>query len=263
MPESAPSPAAVGLGGVSGASGVRYQFVDCRWELARPGRGRDLYLAGHVPGASFLDVDEDLSDLSVPAAGRHPLPSAERFAAAASRAGIGRGVLVVAYDDGTGGAARLWWLLRHMGHDDVAVLEGGIGVWNGPLRAGPERVEPRRFEAQPRKDDTIDADELQRRLGEPGVVVLDARAPERYRGEVEPIDPIAGRIPGARNVPYTEATEIPPDILAAGEIVVYCGSGVTACVDLLALARAGRPDAKLYPGSWSDWARRGLPAERD
>ena len=243
---------------------MRYQFVDCRWEIGRPGRGRELYLAGHIPGASFLDVDEDLSDLSVPNAGRHPLPSPERFAAAASRAGIGAGVFAVAYDDGaSGGAARLWWLLRHAGHEDVAVLDGGLAVWSGPLRAGAERIEPRRFEARPRDDDTIGAEELHRRLGEPGLVVLDARVPERFRGETEPIDPIAGRIPGARNLPYTQATPVPPDVLAADEIVVYCGSGVTACVDLLALARAGRTDAKLYPGSWSDWSRRGLPAERD
>jgi thiosulfate/3-mercaptopyruvate sulfurtransferase len=239
-----------------------YQFVDCRWQLGRPGRGRELYEAEHIPGASFLDVDDDLSDLSVPDAGRHPLPSAERFAAAASRAGIRAGVLVVAYDDGTGGAARLWWLLRHFGHDHVAVLEGGLDVWNGPLRAGPEPIEPRRFEPRPAGGDTISAEDLHRRLGEPGLVVVDARAPERYRGEVEPIDPVAGRIPGARNLPFTAATQLPSDVLAAEEIVVYCGSGVTACVDLLRLARAGRPDAKLYPGSWSDWAARGLPAER-
>ncbi|MFN2467376.1 MAG: sulfurtransferase [Gaiellaceae bacterium] len=242
---------------------MRYRFVDCRFELGRPERGRELYLEAHVPGAAFLDVDADLADLSVPNAGRHPLPAAERFATAASRAGIGAGIFVVAYDQGmTGGAARLWWLLRHFGHDDVAVLRGGISAWAGPLRSGAEEIEPAPFEPSPRPGDTIDADELAARLGEPGLLVLDARARERYRGEVEPIDPVAGHIPGARNLPFADAFPPPDDLLAAEEVVVYCGSGVTACVDLLALAEAGRPDAKLYPGSWSDWSTRGLPVER-
>ncbi len=241
---------------------MRYQFVDCRYELGRPERGRELYLAGHIPGASFLDLDEDLSDLSVPDAGRHPLPSAERFAAAASRAGIGPGVFVVAYDQGmTGGAARLWWLLRHFGHEDVAVLAGGIGAWKGPLRSGEEKVEPAEFVPRPREGDTIEADELLERIQHPRVLVLDARLPERYRGELEPLDPVAGHIPGARNLPYTDAFPPPEHMLHAEEIVVYCGSGVTACVDLLALHEAGRDDARLYPGSWSEWSTRGLPVE--
>jgi thiosulfate/3-mercaptopyruvate sulfurtransferase len=221
--------------------------------------GRESYLREHIPGASFLGIDE-LSDLSAQGRGRHPLPSAEAFAAAASRADIGEGVFVVAYDHGgAGGAARLWWLLRHFGHEDVAVLRGGFESWLGPVRGGEEEIEPAEFVPRPRAGDTIDAEELAARLGEPRLVVVDARAPERYRGEVEPIDPVAGRIPGAVNWPY--GTELPPEIAEAEEIVVYCGSGVTACVDLLALARAGRPDAKLYPGSWSDWCARGLPSE--
>jgi thiosulfate/3-mercaptopyruvate sulfurtransferase len=224
--------------------------------------GREAYLQAHVPGASFLGIDE-LSDLSVAGQGRHPLPSAEAFAAAASRAGIGEGDFVVAYDHGgAGGAARLWWLLRHFGHDDAAELRGGFESWLGPVRGGEEEIEPEVFVPRPRSGDTIGAEELSARLGEPGLVVVDARVPERYRGEVEPIDPVAGRIPGAVNWPYPEAANVPPELLDAEEIVVYCGSGVTACVDLLALARAGRPDAKLYPGSWSDWCRRGLPAHR-
>jgi thiosulfate/3-mercaptopyruvate sulfurtransferase len=240
---------------------VRYQFVDCRYELGKPGRGRELYLDGHIPGASFLDVETELSDPAVANAGRHPLPATERFADAASCAGIS-GVLVVAYDQGmTGGAARLWWLLRHFGHDDVAVLDGGVAAWRGPLARGPEEIDPEPFAPRPRRGDTIDAHELERRLGEHGLAVVDARAPERYRGEVEPIDPVAGHIPGAVNVPY-EAADLPPEVLAAREIVVYCGSGVTACVDLLALDAAGRRDARLYPGSWSDWSTRGLPVER-
>src|ERR671935_1999859 len=119
----------------------KYKFVDCRWDLGDSSRGRELYREGHIPGASFLDVDDDLSDRSIPKAGRHPLPSAERFAAAAGRAGIGAGVFVVAYGS-MGGAERLWWLLRHFGHDDCAVLLGGIEAWSGDLHAGEEQVEP-------------------------------------------------------------------------------------------------------------------------
>jgi thiosulfate/3-mercaptopyruvate sulfurtransferase len=241
---------------------VRYQFVDCRWELSKPGRGRELYLEGHIPGASFLDVDDDLSDLSIPNAGRHPLPGAEPFAESASRAGIGSGVFVVVYDDGmSGGAARLWWLLRHFGHANAAVLDGGIGVWRGPLTTGGERVEPLRFEPHERQDDTIDAGELLARLGDESLLVLDARSEARYRGEPNPIDTAYGHIPGARSWPFTDGAELPDGVLDADEIVVYCGSGVTSCVDLLRLAEAGRPDAKLYPGSWSDWTARGLPIE--
>ncbi len=230
---------------------MRYQFVDCRWKLGEPGRGRELYLAGHIPGASFLDVERDLS--SPPgAAGRHPLPSEEQFAAAAGRAGIGDDIFVVAYGS-MGGAERLWWLLRHFGHDDCAVLD--LAGWLGPLRAGEEDVAAVEFTARPRTGDTIEAGELQTRLNE--LVLLDARVPERYRGDVEPIDPVAGHIPGARNAPWNEPLpEIPP-----GEVVVYCGSGITAAVLVHRLALAGR-DAKLYPGSWSEWSGLGLPAER-
>jgi thiosulfate/3-mercaptopyruvate sulfurtransferase len=242
---------------------VRYRFVDCGYALDRVEAGREAYLEAHVPGASFLGIDE-LSDLSVEGGGRHPLPSAETFAATASRAGIGAGIFVVAYDHGAaGGAPRLWWLLRHFGHEEVAVLRGGLESWLGPLRGGEEEIEPARFVPRERGGDTIDAEELAGRLGERGLVVVDARVPERFRGEVEPIDPVAGRIPGAVNWPYTAADDVPRALLEADELVVYCGSGITACVDVLALARAGRPDTKLYPGSWSDWCARGLPAERD
>jgi thiosulfate/3-mercaptopyruvate sulfurtransferase len=235
---------------------VRYQFVDCRWELGRPERGRELYAAGHVPGASFLDVDADLSDLSVRAAGRHPLPSAERFAAAASRAGIGAGVFVVAYGNG-GGPERLWWLLRHFGHDDCAVVLGGIDAWGGRLWTREEAIEPADFAPRVREGDTVGADELAARLDDPGLVLVDARAPERWRGEPNPIDDVPGRIPGALNAPWSE----PVPELPEGEVVAYCGSGVTACVVLHRLALLGR-EGKLYPGSWSDWSARGLPRER-
>ena len=228
-----------------------YQFVDCRWELGKPGRGRELYLQGHVPGAAFLDVERDLSAPPGPR-GRHPLPSEEQFVAAAGRAGIGDGVFVVAYGS-MGGAERLWWLLRHFGHDDCAVLD--LAGWLGPLWEGEEDVEPAEFTARPRSGDTIEAGELQARLDE--LVLLDARVPERYRGDTEPIDPVAGHIPGARNAPWNEPLpEIPP-----GEVVAYCGSGITAAVLVHRLALAGR-DAKLYPGSWSEWSGLGLPAER-
>ena len=235
---------------------MRFQFVDCRWELNVPGRGRELYLEAHVPGASYLDVDEDLSDLSVPDAGRHPLPSAERFAAAASRAGIGAGVFVVAYGS-LGGAERLWWLLRHFGHDDCAVLVGGIGAWAGPLRGGEEEVEAAVFEPRERDGDTIGAEALVRRLADRSLVLVDARSAARWRGEPNPIDDPPGRIPGALSAPWAEPQPELPD----GELVAYCGSGVTSCVTLHRAFLAGR-DGLLYPGSWSDWSKRGLPLER-
>lgn len=235
---------------------MRYRVVDCRWELGRPGRGRELYLEGHVPGASFLDVETELSDLSVPDAGRHPLPSAERFAAAASAAGIGDGVFVVAYGS-MGGAERLWWLLRHFGHDDCAVLLGGIDAWGGMLRGGEETVEPAAFVPRERDGDTIEAGELARRLADPALALVDARPLSRWRGEPNPIDDPPGRIPGAVSAPWAEPLpDLPP-----GELVAYCGSGVTACVVLHRAWLAGR-EGRLYPGSWSEWSQRGLPLER-
>jgi thiosulfate/3-mercaptopyruvate sulfurtransferase len=235
---------------------VRYQFVDCRWELGVPGRGRELYRAGHIPGASFLDVEDDLSDLSVPDEGRHPLPSAERFAEAASRAGIGPGVHVVSYGT-SGGAERLWWLLRHFGHDDCAVLLGGIDAWGGQLAQGDEEVEPAGFVTRERSGDTIDADALARRLADPALVLVDARIPSRWRGEPNPVDDPPGRIPGATNAPWNEPQpELPP-----GGLVAYCGSGITATVVLHRAWLRGR-DGVLYPGSWSDWSKRRLPIEK-
>ena len=233
---------------------MRYQFVDCRFVLGEPGRGREQYLAGHVPGASFLDVDEDLSDLSVEGQGRHPLPSAERFAAAAGRAGIGEGIYVVAYGS-MGGAERLWWLLRHYGHDDCAVLVGGVEAWGGPLSTGDEPVEPATFVSRERSGDTIDGPEVAERRNE--LVLVDARVPSRWRGEENPIDKVPGRIPGALNAPWNGPLPALPD----GELVAYCGSGVTASVTLHRLWLAGRKGT-LYPGSWSQWETLGLPVER-
>jgi thiosulfate/3-mercaptopyruvate sulfurtransferase len=229
---------------------MRTVVVDCRFELGNAARGRGLYLEGHAPGAAFLDLDTELSDLSILDAGRHPLPSAERFAAAAGRAGISNDALVVAYGNG---APRLWWLLRHFGHDAVGVVE-----WRGPWRGGEEEIEPATFVPRERSDDTAQADELLARLDDPALAILDARAPERWRGEVEPMDPVAGRIPGALNAP----PDAPLPSVEGKELVVYCGSGVIACATLLKLHEAGRGDARLYPGSWSEWCRRGLPAER-
>jgi len=241
---------------------MRYQFVDCRWELGNPGRGRELYLAGHIPGASFLDVDDDLSDLSVPDQGRHPLPAADWFAAAASRAGVGPGVFVVAYGNG-GGPERLWWLLRHFGHDECAVLIGGVGAWAGELETGPAKIEPAEIEPaafgpRERDDDTIGAGELAGRLADPTLVLVDARTRDRWRGEPNPIDDVPGRIPGALSAPWAESLPELPE----GELVAYCGSGVTACVVLHRAHLRGR-EGRLYPGSWSDWSARGLPLERD
>jgi thiosulfate/3-mercaptopyruvate sulfurtransferase len=229
----------------------RYQFVDCRWALGEPERGRELYLAGHIPGASFLDVDTDLSAPAGPR-GRHPLPAAADFAPAAEAAGIGRGVFVVAYGS-MGGAERLWWLLRHFGHDDCAVLD--LDAWHGPLATGPEEIEPAEFVPGLRDDDTIEVAELERRRDE--LVVVDARLSSRWRGEPNQIDQVPGRIPGALNAPWNE----PLPQLPEGDVVVYCGSGVTASAVLHRLQLSGR-GAKLYPGSWSEWEQLGLPVER-
>jgi thiosulfate/3-mercaptopyruvate sulfurtransferase len=241
--------------------------VDCRFVLGRPGEAELAYRQGHIPGAPFLDVDRDLAD-EPGERGRHPLPDAGSFEAAARRAGIGGRSRVVAYDEaGEGGAARLWWLLRHFGHDEVAVLNGGLRAWRaegGPVRADEEQVEPGDFTARARAGDAVSAEDIQREAPR----LLDARAPERFRGETEPIDAVAGHIPGARNVPFAEVAPegrfIPADQLAdqlGGEpFVAYCGSGVTACTLLLAGELAG-VEGRLYPGSWSEWSRRELPLE--
>jgi thiosulfate/3-mercaptopyruvate sulfurtransferase len=230
---------------------MHYQFVDCRPE--------DAYLAGHIPGAAWVDTERDLAG-PPGEGGRHPLPTEGQFADWASRAGIGRGVLVVGYDQGTGWAARLWWLLRHFGHDDAATIP--FDGWHGPLRSGAEEIEPATFVPHTRTDDIALADELQSRLDDPNLTLVDARAPERWRGEVEPIDPVAGRIPGAKNRFFLDPSPLPHELLEPEELVVYCGSGVTACAVLHELFLAGREDARLYPGSFSEWYSLG-PVERD
>jgi len=239
------------------------QVVDCRFDLFDEDAGRRAWLEGHVPGASFLSLKHDLSgEAGDNLGGRHPLPTADDFGASARRAGIGHSTHVVAYDDRmSGGAARLWWLLRHFGHDAVSVLDGGMEAWDGPLETGEHHPEPGDLEPGTPADDVVDADTLLARRGSDSPpLVVDARGPTRYRGEEEPIDPVAGHIPGAINLPSFEAFPPPPDVVdAPGDVVVYCGSGVTATTVLLSLAAAGREDARLYPGSWSEWSRRGLP----
>jgi thiosulfate/3-mercaptopyruvate sulfurtransferase len=248
--------------------------ADVRWYLDPARRGRDAWRAGHVPGAVFLDVEDDLSapggGRGLPV-GRHPWPSEEQVARVMGAAGIGPGVRVVAYDDASGSvAARLWYLLRAHGHDDVAVLDGGLPKWTAegrPLSADEPRVSPVAFTGRLRPDFVVDKAGFlaahRHRL------VLDARAAERYRGEVEPIDPRAGHVPGAKSAPWTGNLTsgpvpvlLPPDALrrryealgaARAEPVVYCGSGVNACHDLLALHRAGLRGT-LYAGSWSEWS---------
>ena len=234
------------------------RIVDCRYTLGDPHGGRRAYVAGHIPGASFMDLDRDLA--GPPSGARHPLPDPEDFAASARRAGIGDDSLVIAYDqDMTGGAARLWWLLRHVGHDRVAVLDGGYAAWSEPVEVGTVRLPLGDLRIRLRAGDTVDAEELAQGLGRPGLCVVDARVARRYRGDEEPIDRVAGHIPGAVNLPFTTAFPPPGELVAADEVVVYCGSGVTATVVVLALAAAGRNDARLYPGSWSDWVCRSLP----
>ena len=270
------------------------RIADVRWSLAAPGGGRAAYATAHLPGAVFVDLESVLTAPVGP--GRHPLPDPAAFAAALGALGIGRRHRVVAYDDAGGTvAARLWWMLDALGHPRAAVLNGGIGAWRAaglpvatemPLHAAlpPEEwlatVEPRATpgvgSAWPR---TIDRVALAARLG--GVTLLDARAPERYRGEIEPIDRVPGHIPTAHSLPTSALLDasgrfLVPAALAsrfavagvgasvaavagAAPVVVACGSGVNACQLALAMRAAGLPDPLLYPGSYSDWTQSGMP----
>jgi thiosulfate/3-mercaptopyruvate sulfurtransferase len=251
------------------------RLVDCRWYLGRPGDGRAAYDAGHLPGAMHMDVDADLTATSGP--GRHPLPDAAVFRRRLEAVGIGDEQTVVAYDD-VGGwvASRLWWMLDDLGHTAVAVLDGGIGAWTAaglPLTTDVPAWPPARLSVRETWGRVLDREALRESLGD--VRLLDARAGARYRGETEPIDAYPGHIPTAVSAP-TDANLAPdgrflsPDELAAryrelgadgsaGEVVVSCGSGVSATHDALALRIAGLPDARLYPGSYSDWTQQGLP----
>ncbi len=239
---------------------------DVRWYLTDPDRGRREYDAGHVPGAVFVDLHHDLA--GGPGGGRHPLPEPATFTARLSTWGIGRDHTVIAYDDAGGAiAARLWWMLRAIGHGSMAVLDGGYRAWidaGHPVATEAPAREPTHYPPASGWRGVVDADALAPAM-RAGTVVLDARAPSRYRGDEEPIDARAGHVPGARNLFHgdnlaADGRHLSGDRLAArfadvgDEPIVYCGSGVTACHDILAMAVAGRHDARLYPGSWSEWS---------
>jgi thiosulfate/3-mercaptopyruvate sulfurtransferase len=260
------------------------RVFDCRFDLGRPDLGRALYLQGHLPGALHADLNRDLAGPTGPRTGRHPLPDPVAFEDTLRDWGVNRDSLVVAYDERGGMfAARLWWMMRWMGHFQAVVLDGGLARWT-ELGLPLERSEPKpsrgNFRGWPDPGMTADADTVAAAGSRPDWRVLDARAPERFRGEVEPIDPVAGRVPGAKNLPCagslaSDGRFLPRDELARrlspvvgdvdpGQVVAMCGSGVTACHTLLALEHAGLRGARLYPGSWSEWCRDpARPIERD
>jgi thiosulfate/3-mercaptopyruvate sulfurtransferase len=248
-------------------------ICDCRHDLADTGAGRRAYRKSHLPGARFVHLDEDLSAPMTGRNGRHPLPDPERFARRASELGISNSSQVVAYD-ASGGyyAARMWWMLRWLGHEAVAVLDGGWNAWlNAPHSITNQlpKIEAAGFTARARTDLARDANTVAASLGKRVPLLLDARAPDRFRGENETLDPVAGHIPGAvnrffkLNLDATGGFKPPAAlrqdfeaILGAvppSEVVHYCGSGVTACHNLLAMEVAGLTGSRLYPGSWSEW----------
>jgi len=224
-------------------------------------RPRASYEAGHIPGAVHLDPEADLSTIGPDPAvgGRHPLPDDAHLVKVFSSAGIDSRSFVLAYDDGTGWAARCWWSLRHLGHDAAGTFD--LGGYLGPLTAESAEPLPGDFEARPRTGDTITAEEILARLDDPALRLLDARSRARWLGDEEPLDPVAGRIPGALNAHFTEP--LPAGAAPAAETVTYCGSGVTACVVAQKLILAGDANVRLYPGSFSEWCRReSYPIER-
>jgi thiosulfate/3-mercaptopyruvate sulfurtransferase len=244
--------------------------VDSRSYIPDPPRGRREYDEQHIPGAVFADLNADLSDLSRRGLGRHPLPSAEAFSNVLARWGWKHGTSVVVYDDASGAiAARLWWLLRIAGHESVAVLDGGIAAWRAaglPLESAPVVREASHADVSFDEDQIVGTDELQADRDE--IMLLDARAAPRFRGENETIDPVAGHVPGARNRPFSdnldggrfkdaELLRAEFDALLgaapASCVVHMCGSGVTACHNLLAMERAGLPGSRVYAPSWSGW----------
>jgi thiosulfate/3-mercaptopyruvate sulfurtransferase len=254
------------------------RVVDVRWYLGRQGDGRTAYEAGHVPGAIFADLDADLAAPAGPG-GRHPLPDPSTFAARLGALGIGSDHEVIAYDDSGGAiAARLWWMLDDLGHRNVSLLDGGFPAWEAfgqPIETGTgPSYPPAELKLAQSWTKVLDRDALLARLGE--VVLLDARAAPRYRGEVEPIDPVAGHIPTARSAPAgdnlgPDGRFLAPDPLRVrfatlgvraddpSQVVTSCGSGVTACQNALAMRLAGLPDPILYAGSWSEWSTAGYP----
>ncbi len=245
-------------------------IVDCRFSLADSQLGKQQYQISHIPGAYYLDLNLDLSSPIGEHGGRHPLPNIVELANKLSRIGINsQQTLVVAYDDSRFAfAARLWWLLRYLGHDQVALLDGGFTGWKHgyPVTDVVPQSQVGNFVPQVRKYLLVNITDVKNRKDLPGVVLVDSRERDRYLGISEPIDKIAGHIPGAVNYPWQDVTGANgylidvneqlsrwQDIANADEILVYCGSGVTACVNLLSLELAGIDKAKLYAGSWSDW----------
>lgn len=255
------------------AAHPEWRVFDCRHDLRNTEYGRQAYARGHIPGALFLHLDEDLSGAPNGRNGRHPLPEADAFARRMSDCGVDAATQVVAYDN-EGGifAARLWWLLRWLGHDKVAVLDGGLAGWKRSRRALEEatpRVTPRPFMPQP-QDIAVEVDRVLADLQSERMLILDARSPERFRGENETLDPVGGHIPGAVNRFYFDNLDDdgcffkPVEELRAeyatllggrpaAQVVQQCGSGVTACHNLLAMELAGLSGSRLYPGSWSEW----------
>jgi thiosulfate/3-mercaptopyruvate sulfurtransferase len=249
-------------------------IVDCRFKLEDPTWGERDYEHRHIPGATYAHLDRDLSGAKTGRNGRHPLPTVDVLTATFNRWGLRPGTQVSAYDQDTGMfASRLWWLLRWLGHDRVAVLDGGFAKWiaeRRPTSTGIEHKAPGHFVGAPRLEMVVGADEISDAMRTGGWRLLDARAPERYRGETEPLDKVAGHIPTAANHFFQQNLDDrglfrAPDALRArlgaaiGEtspqhVMCYCGSGVTACHNLLALEHAGLSGAKLYPGSWSEWS---------
>lgn len=255
----------------------RARAVDVRFELANPAHGAAAHATAHVPGAAYLHLDHDLSDHARRGHGRHPLPSALQFASTLSRIGLRPDDAVIAYDDGNGAhAARLWWMLRALGHARVAVLDGGYAAWVAaglPVESTAPTSAPSQYaiadEGLLGAAAVIEADALEAALAADAVLLVDARAANRFRGENETIDPVAGHVPGAINRPFAQnlaadGTFKPPEVLrdewatlfaarAPGDVVLMCGSGVTACHNLLALEHAGLHGARLYADSWSGW----------
>ena len=254
-------------------------LLDCRFDLGDPGAGRQAYAAGHIPGARYADLNLDLSSPVTPASGRHPLPEPQALARYFAAAGIGDQTQVIAYDEANGSyAARAWWLLNWLGHADVAVLDGGFKAWTAagaPVEAGepppaPGGAKPP-FTVRLRPEAVLTAAEVQGALEDPRRLLVDARAAERFAGTVEPLDRVAGHVPGAVNHPFTANLGQDGRFLPAGELrrrwltrlggkeasdaILMCGSGVTACHNILAMTSAGLPGGKLYAGSWSEWIR--------
>lgn len=259
-------------------SGTPLMVMDCSFDLMDPSQGRRQYTSAHIPGAVYIHLDEHLSDKhgATPASGgRHPLPSRETFAERLNALGFSSGMQAVVMDrQGVNYCGRLWWMLKWCGHEAVAVLDGGLAAWQaagGDVVSGPapQPVPGQDFRLQPALARTVDTPTLAQHLGQPGQTVLDARAAARFRGEVEPLDPVAGHMPGALNRPFVD--NIGPDgrfkpadqlraefqaLLGARDpasVVHHCGSGVSAIPNLLGMELAGLGRTTLYPGSWSEW----------